>query len=56
MKFRIVMKCAAAMLAALAIVEPAAAHKPSDSYLTLTVAGDTVEGRWDINLRDLDLG
>jgi len=29
------------------------AHKPSDSYLTLTVAGAHVEGRWDIALRDL---
>lgn len=34
----------------------ALAHKPSDSYLTLTApAGGTVlEGRWDIALRDLD--
>ncbi len=33
---------------------PAAAHKPSDSYLTLTINGDRIEGRWDIALRDLD--
>lgn len=33
---------------------PALAHKPSDSYLTLTVQGQRVEGRWDIALRDLD--
>jgi hypothetical protein len=33
---------------------PALAHKPSDSYLTLTVDGAHVEGRWDIALRDLD--
>ena len=34
----------------------ALAHKPSDSYLTLTVpaAGSVLEGRWDIALRDLD--
>ncbi len=32
----------------------ARAHKPSDSYLTLTISGDRVEGRWDIALRDLD--
>ncbi|WP_432719570.1 HupE/UreJ family protein [Jeongeupia wiesaeckerbachi] len=32
----------------------ALAHKPSDSYLTLTVQGQTVQGRWDIALRDLD--
>ena len=33
---------------------PAWAHKPSDSYLSLTVQDDRVEGRWDIALRDLD--
>lgn len=33
---------------------PALAHKPSDSYLKLTVLGPRVEGRWDIALRDLD--
>jgi hypothetical protein len=30
------------------------AHKPSDSYLTLTVSDKTILGRWDIALRDLD--
>ena len=30
------------------------AHKPSDSYLGISVAGDTVRGQWDIALRDLD--
>jgi len=33
---------------------PAQAHKPSDSYLTLTVGGPPVAVRWDIALRDLD--
>ena len=33
---------------------PAHAHKPSDSYLTLTVEGDRIDGQWDIALRDLD--
>src|SRR5690349_2162614 len=33
---------------------PAMAHKPSDSYLTLSVDGKTIGGRWDIALRDLD--
>ncbi|MGK5047180.1 HupE/UreJ family protein [Janthinobacterium sp. GB4P2] len=33
---------------------PAQAHKPSDSYLSLTVRGQQVEGQWDIALRDLD--
>ena len=31
------------------------AHKPSDSYLNLSLSGQTVEGRWDIALRDLEL-
>ena len=39
---------------ALLLAGPAFAHKPSDSYLTLTVAGDTISGQWDIALRDLD--
>ena len=42
-----------ALVAAL-VVAPAHAHKPSDSYLTLKVDGETVEGQWDIALRDLD--
>jgi hypothetical protein len=42
---------AAAMLAA---AGTAAAHKPSDAYLTLQVAGDELAGRWDIALRDLE--
>lgn len=33
---------------------PAQAHKPSDSYLSITVADEAIEGRWDIALRDLD--
>ncbi len=41
-----------ALLAFFAAV--AAAHKPSDSYLGVTVAGDAVRGQWDIALRDLD--
>ena len=32
----------------------AQAHKPSDSYLSLAVHGQQVEGQWDIALRDLD--
>ena len=30
------------------------AHKPSDSYLTLTTVQNTVQVRWDVALRDLD--
>ena len=33
---------------------PAAAHKPSDSYLTLRVEGSRVDVQWDIALRDLE--
>jgi signal transduction histidine kinase len=33
---------------------PAAAHKPSDSYLTLRGEPDGIAVRWDIALRDLD--
>jgi hypothetical protein len=33
---------------------PAQAHKPSDSYLSLTIDGEHVTGQWDIALRDLD--
>ena len=41
-------------MALLLLSVPAWAHKPSDSYLSLTVQKDIVEGRWDIALRDLD--
>ena len=41
---------------ALALVAGAAqAHKPSDSYLTITVQDGRLRGQWDIALRDLDL-
>lgn len=32
----------------------AAAHKPSDSYLSLATEGARIAGQWDIALRDLD--
>jgi hypothetical protein len=32
----------------------AQAHKPSDSYLSLNVNGQAIQGQWDIALRDLD--
>jgi hypothetical protein len=38
----------------LLLAAPAQAHKPSDSHLSLIVQGDTVTGRWDIALRDLE--
>ena len=43
-----------AVALALAGLAPAHAHKPSDSYLALTVAEDKISGQWDIALRDLD--
>jgi hypothetical protein len=36
------------------LARPAAAHKPSDAYLQLTVSGAQCSGRWDIAIRDLD--
>jgi hypothetical protein len=39
---------------ALLVAAPAAAHKPSDSYLAVQVADGRVTGQWDIALRDLD--
>lgn len=43
-----------AVLLALATVNTASAHKASDSYLALTLSSETVEGQWDIALRDLE--
>ena len=41
---------------ALALLAGAAqAHKPSDSYLTITAQEGRLRGQWDIALRDLDL-
>ncbi len=48
------LRALAATLLAGAAALPALAHKPSDSYLTLEAKGETVTGRWDIALRDLD--
>jgi HupE / UreJ protein len=50
---RIALSVASAALVLL-FAAPARAHKPSDSYLTLTVSGARVAVRWDIALRDLD--
>ena len=33
----------------------AQAHKPSDSYLAITLQNGKLSGQWDIALRDLDL-
>lgn len=42
------------VIAWLLLSVPAWAHKPSDSYLSLSIHNDRVEGQWDIALRDLD--
>jgi len=39
---------------ALALIAPARAHKPSDSYLSISVGEAGIRGQWDIALRDLD--
>lgn len=54
---RILLQLALAVLAALACAWPLAshAHKASDSYLSLNLAGSDLTGRWDIALQDLDL-
>ena len=43
-----------AALALIALAGPAAAHKASDAYVTLRVAGTEVSARMDVALRDLD--
>jgi HupE / UreJ protein len=48
--------CLGLVLAAFALAAlPARAHKPSDSYLSLSVNAEGASGQWDIALRDLDL-
>lgn len=46
-------RCCAGLLALLVCLG-ASAHKPSDSYLALRSVGSTIDGQWDIALRDLD--
>jgi hypothetical protein len=42
------------VIACLLLSPPAWAHKPSDSYLSLSIQHDHIEGQWDIALRDLN--
>ena len=44
----------ALMLCLLLPAFSANAHKPSDSYLNIDTTGATIDGRWDIALRDLE--
>ena len=47
------MRCLAVLLLML-LPGAASAHKPSDAYLSLSVGERTIEGRWDLALRDLE--
>jgi hypothetical protein len=49
-------RCWLVLLVLVGLVVPslARAHKPSDSYLTLSPHGRSLTGHWDIALRDLD--
>lgn len=38
----------------LVLAGAARAHKPSDSYLAISIDGPRIEGQWDIALRDLE--
>src|SRR5258708_20832174 len=49
------MKRLAMLLLACLLASSAAAHKPSDAYLTVVREGSALAGQWDIALRDLDL-
>ncbi len=42
------------LVALLSVSTTAWSHKPSDSYLGLAVDGRTVDGQWDLSLRDLE--
>ena len=46
-------RCLSGLLLAL-LAFSAAAHKPSDSYLSLSVEKSGILGQWDVALRDLD--
>ncbi len=52
--YRLLTFCFMLSVTVLTFARRAEAHKPSDSYLTLRIAGTQVSGRWDIALRDLD--
>ncbi|KQQ87824.1 HupE/UreJ family protein [Massilia sp. Leaf139] len=48
-------RCLLLLLLCFAWALPAQAHKASDSYLSLDVRGERIEGQWDIALRDLEM-
>jgi hypothetical protein len=48
-------RCVILMALLLAWMLPAQAHKASDSYLSLAVQDERIDGQWDIALRDLEM-
>ena len=48
-------RCVVLLALCFACVFPAQAHKASDSYLSLAVQGEKIDGQWDIALRDLEM-
>ena len=48
-------RCLLLLALCVACVCPAQAHKASDSYLSLAVQGEKIDGQWDIALRDLEM-
>jgi hypothetical protein len=48
-------RCLLLLALCFACVFPAQAHKASDSYLSLAVQGEKIDGQWDIALRDLEM-
>jgi hypothetical protein len=48
-------RCFVLLALCVACVFPAQAHKASDSYLSLAVQGEKIDGQWDIALRDLEM-
>jgi hypothetical protein len=47
--------CWITFLAGLFLAAPVAAHKASDSYLSLRLQGAELSGQWDIALRDIEI-
>lgn len=48
-------RCLLLLALCFACAFPAQAHKASDSYLSLAVQGEKIDGQWDIALRDLEM-
>jgi len=54
MRRAFVVRVLAVLAIGIVFILPAQAHKASDAYLQLSRAGDQLNLRWDISLRDLD--